>query len=89
MGKKIAAVWVSSLWLKICTVCAIGFGIASFIMPPTGEINESVIKFIAEVWCYAALSVLMEGLIKGVDARIKKGDTEVSFNNPDKDKNKE
>lgn len=38
----------------ICTISSIGFGIAGFIVPPTGIISSSVLWFTAQLFVFAA-----------------------------------
>jgi len=41
--------------LSIClTVAAIGFGVAGFIVPPTGVIHSSVLWLTAQIFVFAA-----------------------------------
>lgn len=37
-----------------CTISSIGFGIAGFIVPPTGVISSSVLWFTAQLLVFAA-----------------------------------
>ena len=38
----------------ILTICSLGFGVAGFIVPPTGVISSSVLWFTAQLFVFAA-----------------------------------
>lgn len=48
-----------------CTVASIGFGIAGFIVPPTGVISSSVLWFTAQLLVFAAT-------LLGIDVELVK-----------------
>ena len=73
-----------SFW--VCLLFSIGLLTASFIIPPTGKIDNSVIQSVGEIFGFAALYVVLEAIGRGSDIILKKGDTEVKMNNPDSDK---
>lgn len=57
--------------------------IISFIMPPTGSIDPSVLAASGELFAWASLAVVIKALSKGTDVTVKKGETAVTLNNPD------
>lgn len=61
--------------------------IASFLVPPTGIINDSVLKGVAEIGAMAAvlsfLGNLPEYLKAGAKTRITKGDLNLEINGKD------
>ena len=81
---------------KICTAlkkvavilaaAAVLLGLVSFIMPPRGMIDSSVIAFAGEVFAFAFASLFFawEAVDRGIDAKITHGGTEIDLNNPDK-----
>ena len=71
-----------SFW--VCLLFSIGLLTASFILPPTGKIDPSVIQSVGEIFGFAALYVVLEAIGRGSDIILRKGDTEVKMNNPDK-----
>ena len=71
-----------SFW--VCLLFSIGLLTASFIIPPTGKIDNSVIQSVGEIFAFAALYVVIEAIGRGSDIILKRGDTEVKMNNPDK-----
>lgn len=62
---------------------AIGLGIAGFIVPPTGVIDPSVLKYVAELMGgISAIEVILnlKGYIEaGAKARIEHGETVVTL----------
>lgn len=58
--------------------------IVSFVLPPTGSIDPSVLTATGELFGWAALGAFIKGLDKGADLKVKKGDTEIQVENPDK-----
>ena len=71
-----------SFW--VCLLFSIGLLTASFVLPPTGKIDPSVIQSVGEIFGFAALYVVIEAIGRGSDIILKRGDTEVKMNNPDK-----
>ena len=71
-----------SFW--VCLLFSIGLLTASFIIPPTGKIDNSVIQSVGEIFGFAALYVVIEAIGRGSDIIFKRGNTEVKMNNPDK-----
>lgn len=68
----------------ICLSFSIILIIVSFIIPPTGKIDPSVIQAVAEIFAFAALYVVIEGMHRGSDVSISKGDVSLQIQNPDK-----
>ena len=64
-----------NLWFYIFSVVAMGLLIASFIVPPTGVIDPSVLAATGEIFAFAALGTVIKAIDKGVDAKVQKGDT--------------
>lgn len=67
----------------VCFVASISLGIASFIVPPTGVIDSSVLMFIAEIGVFSTLSRIPD-FIKSVtenhtNLEISKGDTSIKI----------
>lgn len=67
----------------ICLSFSIILVIVSFVIPPAGEIHPSVIQAVAEIFAFAALYVVIEGMHRGSDVSISRGDVSVQIQNPD------
>lgn len=71
-------------WFKIFSIIAILLLITSFLLPPTGAIDSSVLAATGEIFAFAALGTFIKALDKGVDAKMQKGDTTIEIMNDDK-----
>lgn len=76
-----------SFWL--CLGISAFLIITSFFTPPKWMIDSSVIMAAGELWGFAALGVAIHAISKGSDVTVKKGETELTLNNPDKTENDE
>ena len=75
--------------LRKATICNWGFwlfglvalalGIIGFFMPPKGAIDGSVLMFGGLMFAFAAAFMVDKAVEKGIDARIKHGQTEVTI----------
>lgn len=63
----------------ICLGAAIILGAVSFVLPPTGIIDPSVLKFIALLLGFAALGVAGQNLANGKGVTFSHGETEVTI----------
>lgn len=64
-----------NLWFYIFSGVAMGLVIASFIVPPTGVIDSSVLAVTGEIFAFAALGAVIKAIDKGVDAKVQRGNT--------------
>lgn len=64
-------------------IISIGLLVASFLVPPLGEISPSVLKGVAELGFFATLSVVLTAVEKGSDVKVTKGDITLEVDNPD------
>ena len=62
--------------------------VASFILPPTGKIDPSVLRGVGEIFAFAVLYTVIEALNRGTDVTLHKGDIDITLNNPDGDEKK-
>lgn len=70
----------------VCLAAAIIVGVVSFLLPPTGIIDPSVLKFIALLLGFAALGVAGQNLANGKDVIFSHGETEVTIGDNDENK---
>lgn len=61
--------------------------IISFILPPTGFIDSSVILAVSEIFAFASLWTVIKAIDKGKTASVRKGDISLTVgdNNNDND----
>lgn len=93
MGKKIRDIWLRGTYHNvafwICLCVSLFLIITAFFIPPKAVVDSSVIACVGELFGFAALGAFIRALDKGVDARITKGDTELSIQNPDNNNKEE
>ena len=53
--------------------------VVSWIMPPPWEIHDSVIKGVAELFGFAALTQVVPAIESGRSVKIHKGDTDIEI----------
>lgn len=67
----------------ICLSVAIVLLAASFVLPPTGVIDPSVLKAAAILLGFAALGIVGKNLSEGKDVTFTHGETEVTIGDKD------
>lgn len=75
MGQFFKTYVFHNLWFYIFSGVAMGLIIASFIVPPTGVIDPSVLAATGEIFAFAALGAVIKAIDKGVDAKVQRGNT--------------
>ena len=63
----------------VCLSLSIGLIVAGFCVPPHGEIDGSVLTACGILFGFATLEVVHITIRKGVDAKVKHGQTEVTL----------
>lgn len=79
MGKIIRHSIIENIPFWILAGISIAVGIISFVMPPKGEIDKSVLSFISWMFAFAALWTIFVAMIRGIDARVVHGKTTVEL----------
>ena len=77
--KELQRIWRHDVWLRILTLASIALLVWGFVLPPPGVIDGSVIAAVGELAGFAALWQLARAIDKGVDAVLRKGDTEITI----------
>lgn len=67
----------------ICLSTSIFLIVTAFFLPPVAVIEASVLAATGELFAFAALGTVITAIDKGVDAKVKHGETELSIQNPD------
>lgn len=67
----------------ICLGTSIFLIVTAFFLPPVAYIEASVLTAVGELFGFAALGTVMAAIDKGVDAKVKHGDTELHIINDD------
>lgn len=68
----------------VLAAIAVALLVTSFFTPPKWYIDSSVIAAVGEIFAFTSLFYAWEATEKGLDAKIKHGQTEIELNNPDK-----
>lgn len=84
MGEIIKKATIKNLWFWVFGITAILLMIVSLILPPVGAISPTVIQACSELLGFATLGVIIYGLDKGIDTKIKYKDAEIQINNDEK-----
>lgn len=66
-----------------CLILSVGLIVTSFILPPTGSIDPTVLGATGELFGFGVLGTVIDALHKGSDVTISKGDMNVQINNPE------
>ena len=67
----------------ICLVFSIILIAVSFVVPPTGIVDGSVLAAVGEVFAFATLGTVIHAIMKGADVTLNHGNTSVTLNTPD------
>lgn len=81
MTRSIRTSTTIALWL--CFGIAAGLLVASFIVPPTGEIHASVLKGASLVFAFAGLFFLREAVMEGLGVKLTHGNTTIEVKDVD------
>lgn len=73
----------TAVGLWICVLAAIGMYCASFFVPPTGVIDESVLKAGAWLFAFAGLFEAREAIHEGLGFKLTHGNTTVEVKDVD------
>lgn len=68
-----------NFWFVFFSLVAVGLIVASFIVPPTGIIEPSVLAAVGELFGFSALGTVVKAIDKGVDAKVQHRDTSVTI----------
>ena len=77
--------WKEDIWLKILTITSVGLIISSFIVPPLGIIDGSVLAAVGELTGIGALWQFTKAMNRNIDAKVKIKEIELELNNNKED----
>ena len=61
------------------TSAAVALLIASFVVPPTGVIDSSVLAAAGELFAFASLTIILIAIDKGIDAKVQHNNTTITI----------
>lgn len=70
----------------VCLTITIGLFVAGFCVPPHGEIDGSLLTAGGILFAFATLETVHVAIKKGVDAKVKHGQTELTVGDMNKEK---
>lgn len=70
-------VFVLNMIISLVLICV------SFVMPPTGVIDASVLGAAGIMFAFAALGSFIQAIANGKSASVRHGETELTINNDD------
>ena len=79
--RNVSASTTVGLW--VCSLSTIGLLVASFLVPPRGVIDPSVLKAGSLIFAFAGLFELREAIREGLGFRITHGQTSVEVKDLD------
>ena len=68
----------------VCLAISVTLLTVSFLLPPKGQIDPSVLRGVGEIFAFAVLYVVIEALQRGTDVTLHKDNIDISLKNPDK-----
>ena len=74
---KSATIKNPAFW--VCRTITVGLFVAGFCVPPHGEIDGSILTAGGILFAFATLETVHVALRKGVDAKVKHGQTELTI----------
>ena len=79
MKKIVKEYLLKDAYFYVFSIIAIGLLIASFLVPPLGTISPSVLEGVAEIFAFASLGTVIKAINKGIDAKVRHGDTTLTI----------
>lgn len=73
----------TTIILMVCISATVGLSIASFLVPPMGIIDPSVLKFASWLFAFASLATLREAIKEGIGAKLTHGNTTIEIKDLD------
>lgn len=73
----------TTILLWVFSLTAIGLFVASFLVPPMGEIDPSVLKAGGIIFAFAALAEAREAIIEGLGVKVTHGSTTIEVKDQD------
>ena len=70
-----------ALW--VCLIVSISLFVASFLVPPMGEISPSVLRAVGELFAIMGLIVLREAIMEGLGVKMTHGNTSIEIKDVD------
>ena len=81
MGTDLKNIWehMHKKVFFLCLAISIGLIVSSWFVPPMAVIDASVLAAVGEIFAFAALATVIEGIDKGQKATLNKGDMSLTI----------
>lgn len=73
----------TTILLWVFSLTALGLFVASFLVPPMGVIDGSVLKAGGIIFAFAALAEAREAIVEGLGVKVTHGDTQIVIHDQD------
>ena len=83
--KECKECWKEDIWLKILTITSVALIISSFVVPPLGIIDGSVLAAVGELTGLGSLWEFTKAMKKNIDAKVKIKEIELELKNNKED----
>lgn len=83
IGRTVLEAFVHNVWFYLLAGISVALLVASFIMPPMGVIDSSVLAAVGELFAFASLGAALKAIDKRLNATVTKGDTKLSITQRD------
>lgn len=81
LTRKVKTSTTIALW--VCLAASLGLLVASFVVPPTGIVDPSVLRAASLLFGFAALFVVREAVMEGLGIKLTHGETTVEIKDLD------
>lgn len=85
MGDVLKNAVIKNLWFYILSGFALAFLIASFLLPPMGVVQPSVLQAVGEIFAFASLGAVIKAIDTGKPTKFRHNNTELTVNHTDND----
>lgn len=81
MARNVRKSTTIALW--VCLIISISLFVASFLVPPMGEIHPTVLRAVGEIFGIMGLIVLREAIMEGLGVKMTHGNTSIEIKDLD------
>jgi len=83
--KECKECWKEDIWLKILTITSVALIISSFVVPPLGIVDGSVLAAVGELTGLGALWEFTKAMNRNIDSKVKIKEIELELKNNKED----
>lgn len=79
----------NNLFFWVFSIIGVGLMVAGFVLPPIGQIDNSVLVAVGELNGFIALGCVLKAIDKGTDVSVQHNNTSVTITNKDEEEDGE